>query len=521
MKKALLVTILVYNSFIIIGQIKIETSKTENIYGNETEKYFTKLDVVRDVNEIYKKTKEVYPYYTNSMDSLIIIKKESIINSVKDSITALEFYYHLEEMLCYLDDYHTQIRGVLRTTSGCLSPKDNVFPLILNFKKGKAFFKLDLYNSKIPLESEIISINEISIKEIIQKSKSLLDYKFSTEEKFNYEFSSYQNIDEFSNTLSYLAIKSPYSICYKDGKTDSIKNKILQETTREYLRYDYYIYLKERLKKEDFVPFEYNRLDKETAILTVNTFVKKNIILALLGYNSISKKKLRKALAKIKNDNYSNLIIDLRNNSGGHLEVIYTILDNIIKGDYAIHDKIFSPSFLAMDSKKSYAQIRNGLIKSYGFSRSKANEYTKKYFLLASKTKPIEKISISQIIGDKKRRNKIKKQFNGNVYFLIGKGCYSSTIELLDIAKFHNIGLLIGENTEANIGVTSHDVWIYKHIGMDTRVRGCGTIPMNKIDNPLSPLQPHIHHTDSLIDFTQKLIKKGITIKNYETINQL
>jgi len=516
-KKIIFLISLLANFSFISAQLTFVDVK--NTTGNETKRFFNRAEIEKDLDIIHSNTKAVYTFYNKTIDSCIRIKKKEILSSIKDSISSLEYYYRLQEMMSCLKDYHVGVRGILRYNSGWLKYSDKVFPLILNFNNKHAFLKNDFFGHNITPKSEILEINNVSISEILKTAQKLSDYCVNAEVSINNCFGSAQDVDDFSNLLRYLKIEYPYEVKYRDCKTGYVTTSSLQSVTRNSLHQKMRKFQNGNFGNKNVL--EFTELNKNTALLKINTFLERKVIFWVAGVPSLSMKKLNRYINKIKRKNYENLIIDLRGNNGGTMSPVYTILDNLISGNYFVNDYEYNPSLFKIDSTRFSRDFTNITSLAYNISKEESKKNAVQFINKAKTCTQTERLQTSYVLGNKKRNNKVKTQFKGNVYFLIDNYCSSATIMFLDIAKYYNVGLIIGEPTAHNISVTTCEQTVYNRTGIDIRVRGANTIPLNKSDNPFTPLTPHIYHKDSLISFTESLIEKGVTINNYKSISKL
>jgi len=502
-KQIIIILIITCNSFLLLSKTK-ELNKR-----NDSPKYLSRVEVNGYLNEIYTNTKEIFPYYNKSLDSILIDKKDSIISSITDSISTLQLYYRLQEMMAYTNDYHTHVQGINRWSSGWLKGSDNIFPLILNFNNHKAYLKHDFFNNNIPMKSEVLSINNILIDDILSQSKKLCDYKNNPENTINNESNSWRNVTEFSNLLRYCNINYPYTIAYKEPKSKEIKKAILKSVTRNNLTDSASKYYNKKDVKKDQISLK--EIDNETALLTINTFTRKIFILWLFKYPSISNAELNRTMRRIKRKHYKNLIIDLRHNEGGSMSNVYTLLDYLIDGDYYVNDNILNPAYFNNSSK--FQRIDKEIKDYYNISMKDAKKYANKIYTMTDNLTSSDRIKFSEIVDNRKRKNSVKHPYKGNVYFLAGSNSLSATIMCLDIVKNNNIGLIIGDDTGGNIGVTTFAKNICKIPGMAVEIRSGHTLPLNKDDNIHQPIKPHLYKKDSIYNYTMQLINQKTTIK--------
>jgi len=498
------------------------TYSQPKLYGTLDKKYFSKTEVINDLNIILNNIKSVSPLYNEAIEKKIVLKKDKFINTIKDSVSTIEFYYKIEEIIAILKDNHSLVRGILADKCGLYKDDDKVFPLLLHFKNNKAYIDY-YYSSKELTNAELLEINGHSIKEILEKISKLYDYKTFLEWSLNNYFTDIRSVDEFSKLLRHFNIKSPFTIKYrKNNLTDIHTIKLDTTTTRPNLRWDMKVYNSKKKVQESNEALEFYTQKEGIDYLKIQTFIPKTIlfrIVRLMGMYipTISKRKYLKYLRIISKNNNKNLIVDLRGNLGGYGPLAHELLKILIKGNYGVQDQSIRASLFKDFPERTATLLNRQIPESFNISKSKAKEITKKLFLEAQRCNYKDNILLSSAYKELEYVNHNKKKIDKNIYFLIDANIASATIELMDLIKYYKLGLIIGEETKANIGVTAYQYWVYNRNGMDIRIRGGAMLPMDNKYTPLDKFKPNIYYNkDSIVDYTIDLIKKGINIHNYQ-----
>ena len=317
----------------------------------------------------------------------------------------------------------------------------------------------------------------------------------------------------FVDILNYLGITSPYNLKFRDNETLIIdSNRIIGIRSKELLSN-----IKCKEKKEK--PISLIEIDKNTALLNINNFHKSNYYLILT--NRYSEKKSNRIFKKARQ--YQNLIIDVRRNGGGQPKLTYNIIDNLIDGNYNIHKEIINKDLF----HKYPIRRTRALYKDY-YHLKNQNVIKRKidYLYMIANDPNLRLINTDSLFNNIQRRNRRKKIYTGNVYVLMGNGSYSAAIAFLDLIKYYNIGLTVGESTGGYSAVTYYNLRnILPKSQISFGIRTTYKLPL--IGGNLSEsIPPHIYkpyqvedflnEKDSQLDYVLELIRKNITIKNYK-----
>ena len=286
-------------------------------------------------------------------------------------------------------------------------------------------------------------------------------------------------------------INSPFKV--KIRRTD----KILEKTIKGLTSKDFIELSKQnprifQSKKESF------RIDKNIGFLTIPTF----------GYLKEDGKKFKEFIDDsfniFKSNNIKNLIIDVRNNGGGHSDLAKYI------ASYLTSRPIFSFNRI---SWRSSQQIRDFVLndvqnKTHGYYGQKDydNLLSVKlgecyYWDCTIDSNPIDQ----------------KQIFEGNVFVLSNAMCFSSTTDFLAMIRDFNLGQIIGTAT-GGFPNSFGDCYFFNlpntnmHISVSQKlfVRPSG----NENDNDLTPdyvvtqtNKDREKEIDTVVEFTKKLCK--------------
>lgn len=262
-------------------------------------------EALEDIDSFFDTISNTHPdpYYYSSKKEFDSIQSY-IKNNLKDSISPQMIKKLLEYHTNNILDAHT---GITHYSYSLYSiPDENfVFPYDVRIKRNKFIVK----DSAVNL-GPLTKINGRNVSKIILKMKRLLKADFSTRVKQNY-------MEKYFTTFyhSLYGSSSTFKLS-SQNKTVTIEGikakKIIEsETTEKYRNFDFNTYP-----------------DARVCLLTINTF----------GYDYRDKfeKFLLKAFASISESGINDLIIDLRENSGGSDRIVNILLDQLFINDYKI-----------------------------------------------------------------------------------------------------------------------------------------------------------------------------------------
>src|SRR5690606_32031979 len=191
-----------------------------------------------------------------------------------------------------------------------LSQEKIFFPIPLKFIEEKIF--TDLTYESIPLGSQIISINNLEIKEFlaqISRYKSTDGYNKSGKHKWI-------ETDYLPSYIYYaLGEQEEYTVEYKQYNSKEINKIPVKSTTYSDLYKNYNNRHSKELETQNHKEYSYQFIDSvKTGLLTVKSFA--------MGESETKRHKkyasfLDSVFVTIKNQEVKNLIIDVRGNAGG------------------------------------------------------------------------------------------------------------------------------------------------------------------------------------------------------------
>jgi hypothetical protein len=299
------------------------------------------IEVKEDTDILIAALKEAHPGLDIHLNQMEINDLFNQLENIKGTLTLKEYYLVLLESITAIRDGHTDLSEGKRFRES-YPYLDKTLPFEFLIIKEKVYIQKDYSEEKsIPLFSEILSINGISIKEIISKFYSLTPAdgnRLTFKERYNEKI--------FGRLFSKLImIADKYEIEFKQPdnliltkKVKGIKDKIIHSN------------------QYDKVPlsFELNK-DENFAVLTVNTFQYRLIMEGGIDFHKFLKKNF-KALRKSK---IEHLIIDLRKNYGGDNILAVSLYSYLTQGTF----KAMNPSISKLKdtiSVSKYSNFPNG-----------------------------------------------------------------------------------------------------------------------------------------------------------------
>jgi hypothetical protein len=158
-----------------------ETSQTEQ-FENEREIYhfqnFSKKDLKEDLIVLCSKLDSThYNLYHKYSKKEFENKRKELIEEIKDSMNLFEFYYHTLPLYDMLEDAHSLLVFPFSYTKEYENQGGKFIPLEVIIKDQQVYISKNHSGQIIPLYSEIISINDVSCTEIIEKLDLLVKYE--------------------------------------------------------------------------------------------------------------------------------------------------------------------------------------------------------------------------------------------------------------------------------------------------------------------------------------------------------
>lgn len=354
---------------------KLAEITTSHEFSILKEKKFDVQDLQADLLFLYTSLKENHPQlYTFSTKDSLDLLAEKIRSEIDEPLSLEEFYWETSKLTNAVYCSHTGVK-LPPSYQNLVNDFGNYFPLKLFFSSGRAFYfsgMLEGNHSLLPGD-EIMSINDRSVKEIIKHSFYLIPSEgCNTTTKYN-------EINSRFQTLFYLLDDSEeFTVKFK--KDNSMKSITVSSIKLADLNL-----ADSKLDTHEQVYFNY--IDKKnTGLLKISSFAIPEMDHYFNQLDSI--------FSDLKTKNIHNLIIDLRDNAGGH--------------------PIFAAQLFSYLTDREFIYFKRNV---------DITEFEPLYGLM--------------------QPNKLN--FKGKVYALVNGGCLSTTGHLISLLKFHTKTKFIGE----------------------------------------------------------------------------
>lgn len=266
--------------------------------------------------EVFKKIRKeansgLYKYRTEKqIDSIY----SSADNEIKNLTTYRDFY----NLICKLTDFEGSLHNDTsipdKIWQNLRNEKSGYFPFPINWIEGK--WLVNFENKEIPLSSEIITINDISINEIISNL-----YKYYTTDGENLTGKKIGIRTHFARYFRlHYGLKDQFIVSYKTHNGKQIETKTISSISSN----GYYKNFQNRFSKpvdqiyyldlKDHQNYAFEKVDDLTAKLTLYSFAMGDE--KSTGHQEY-KKFLDSVFIQLKKDKIQNLIVDVRQNGGG------------------------------------------------------------------------------------------------------------------------------------------------------------------------------------------------------------
>jgi len=348
---------------------------TKSLEKSDVLKRFNIEYLHQDLEFIYTNLKKYHPqvFSHTSRDAM-----DLIVDNVKDKINAPltinEFYFFASEITDNIHCSHTGIR-LPETYRKRRNTRVEAFPLQLYFMDGKAFYIPHDAETSSPIlpGSEIISINNLPVENIVDTLFFLIPAE-------GQNISTKYNIlnNNFNELYPHLDKANEFLVEFKNG--DNLEKTIVSSISNKRLKTE-----AQENRNTKILNFEMLE-NEELGILKIPSFAIPNMEEYL--------QELDRVFRFLKSNGVQDLIVDLRDNAGGH--------------------PIFAAQLL------SYLTNQN-------FTYFKRNEEVVEFEPLYNPMNP----------------NTLN--FQGKLYVFVNGGCLSTTGHLISLLAYHTNAKFIGE----------------------------------------------------------------------------
>jgi C-terminal processing protease CtpA/Prc len=337
---------------------------------------------------------------------------DSVNATIHDSLSELEVFRKLKPVIVKIGCLHTGISLPL-VYKNYLNGQPNLFPFKLYFSNNKVYIVKNYSSTKAILSGdEIISINGQDMDKIISQLLTLIPS------------------DGYNLTMKYRSMNLQFPLWYRDiDLTENfsvvIKQNNIEKTYQikgeKYSDISQDGFLKEPVwtKQLDF------KLDKDFAVLTIHSFAKTEIKKTDQNFKNF----IDKAFLELASKNIRNLIVDLRDNTGGSDPFAAYFTSYFFDKPFRYWDRIEVTEAIAKEIKGP------GLRLFYNKPIRKDSSW------LWLKGKHVDDFDFYEV------QNPAKNNFKGRTYILINGFCLSSCADVAAVLSYNKKAIFIGQET--------------------------------------------------------------------------
>ena len=471
-----------------------------------TIKTYSKKQLLSDYDLVVSSLKEGHPglyWYTNFFEYEKIFKDNRA--KIKDGMNSYEFYRIISQIVSADREGHSDVYRS-HNISEYVKNEAKLLPIVVKPIEERLFVLNDIEGSAT--KGLILKkVNNVEIDTIVKKI-------FNHQSKWSDGYTTtgkYYNIEYFNFSLAY-----HYYI--DNFKSDTLKIELLNPKTKELITYNVSLIKRnEILKLAKQTPYVYLKNDAKlfnlefkpeikTSILTFNDF----------GYSRYEEQyttfeKVVDSLFSVINKNRTkNLIIDIRNNSGGSEGAEDYLFSHLAKKEYKKYKYVqvnaFKFSFL---DGTNY----NGEEDRKEFENMLSDEHN-----LDTDGRILRKPNVLPTVKPK------REIYKGNLYILISGKTFSGGSEFASIAKDQSNAIFIGQETGGGFYGQTSGSYIHQFLPItDIHIRipllkfvttftsddipmGRGVIPDYKIEQTFEEYNNGI---DAQLEYTLNLIRNG------------
>ena len=415
----------------------------------------TVMDLKGDVDYTVHKLEKLHPdlYHFISKKDLEY-KFDSLKASIRAPMTSNDFYFRLSPVIASVRQGHTQTFPLvkrLKPAEKRIERSKGLTPLAQYefelFDNRLYIVKNNSDNPGIKAGTEVLSVNGTEPAEIISKYRNTF-----TSDGYNTTYITrrlgrafaryfqyqYGMMDSLTCKLSYKdsittillrrveKIKAPE---LKKAKDEAIKEKKLQQAEKRKRRLLGYDPLRRLYSKQLTFPVK----DSSVAIMKISDFMKGNY-----------RKFYKESFKRLDTLHTNVLILDVRDNGGGHVREINTLYSYLADSSFHLVDKSEVTSRTSLwhvgyyhDKPIQVQAIQTvllpfvALIDIYTYLKVRKGQDRKYYYSFR----------------DSKLTKPRKSRFNGKVYVLINGGCFSATCLLSSNLSGSKRATFVGEET--------------------------------------------------------------------------
>ena len=378
----------------------------------ERNRLLSPKEMKEDLDTLFYAISEIHPNpYFNITKEAFNKLKEKAYKDIKKPMTINDFWKVSSRVVASIGDGHTSLWPPEGEWTYQIYSQDKhiVFPLKLHIIKDKALVQKNFSDAPIKQGDYVLSINGIPIKKIIN---DLIPY--ISGDLRHLRISRIEN--DFPKLLFIVyGFCGPFDVKIKDAKGKIKAYRLKGEDRNVYER------ISANLWDHNFYFEEMPEL--KAGIIRFNNFKMKDEF----------DKFLKNTFTEIKAKKYRYLIIDLRNNHGGDLDIAEDLMNYITDKPYRFFSEV----------------------------QAKVSRYTLKY---VKEDNPNKKLKIDSIYSYKfttKSSPENPLRFHGKVFVLISNYSFSLAPDFAAAVRYFNIGTVIGQETGSSSSTFGEPYRIY------------------------------------------------------------
>lgn len=445
----------------------------------------------KDLDFIFNKYGEIHPEFYKEVSKVVVDKRlESLKARIDKPLNRIDFMNLFSPVLFHIvKDGHNYVNGPNEELESYIKNGGVLFPVPIIMRDNKIFCHSE--KSQIPYNSEVLTINGISSRDIV--SKILAGYNAESE-----DFAQATNSQWFSSSYWYnYGNYQSYRIEFKPIGSVTPKNIILKGSLQGEIDS-----LRKADKQDNYSYYEIPEV--KTAVIQFN------LCEDLDNFRPFCDR----VFTEIREKGVGNLVIDIRNNPGGTTRLGEMLYEYITEKPISQFKRIETK--ITKEKKRDFIKSRklyNNWFKWYNYL------YYPIYICTNSERKEIltaknGTLLIKDFEPEVPKTNKLL--FRGNVYLLTSRKTYSAAAILASTFKYYKLGTIVGEETGEPTTFTANTVEIAlpntklicsvscaKFYLIGTKDNGHGVIPDIEIKS-----SDYASKNDIVLDYVKSLIKK-------------
>jgi len=445
--------------------------KNENIEDVRKQYQYSKADLLFDLeylkNSLVNTHIDVYAHTTKETFEENFLKVKNQIK--KDSFSELEAIKTFQEVVSVLNNGHTRISFPIAPYSNYLRSGGTVFPLEVAIEEGKILVRKNWStNTDIKIEDELISINGVPMEEVLEKIYS----QISAERRY------------FENAqLENLSLPRYFWLVYGEQKEFEIE--VMQNQKLKPFQVDAVKAIEDfEMKRDDIIKhdMQFQMLPLNIAYLRPGDFG---------GDLEKYQKFIDSSFQRINEKRSENLIVDLRNHSGGEDAFSDYLVSYIADKPFKWNSKfeLRTSKLLKEDTRKNRDTSQaywNAVL-----SHSDGEIYQYNFNLYQPQPK--------------------EKRFQGKVYALVNRQSYSQSTVTAAQLQDYGFATIVGEETAEypNLYASIFNYELPK-TGIRIDVPKGKIYRISGIDNGLGVI-PDIEIKDHLLDENDEILDGILT----------